>query len=322
MTRASRAVVTGGAGFIGSHIVDALIEKGIEAVVLDNFTTGSMENLERHSGSGMLRVVKGDIADAERVLEGVGDIDVVFHEAAIASVKKSVEDPALVHRVNVDGTLSVMDFCVRRRVRRLIFASSAAVYGSVRDAPSSEEQLCSPASPYGSSKLAVECYLNSYYKTYGLETVGLRYFNVYGPRQSVNDYSGVITVFANALAQRRAPTIYGDGAQSRDFVFVGDVAQANMLAMASDEAAGKVFNVASGSSTTILELLEVLEDLLGERDLKPLFAPQRAGDVRFGRASISKIQSVLGYHPNSSLREGLSRTIDGMGAMRRVLSVQ
>jgi len=320
MTRVSKALVTGGAGFIGSHIVDELIGRGIETIVLDNFTTGSMKNLERHAGSGLLQVFTGDVAKVAHVLDGVKEIDVVFHEAAIASVKKSVEDPTLVHHVNVDSTLDLMNFCVNRRIRRLVFASSAAVYGSLRDIPASEDQLCAPASPYGSSKLAVECYLSSYYKTYGLETVGLRYFNVYGPRQKMNDYSGVITIFADNLIRGRAPTIFGDGSQTRDFVFVKDIVQANMLAMTSDEAAGEVFNVASGSSTRVLELFDTLRDILREGNVRPQFAPERLGDVRFGRASISKIQTVLGYHPTASLRDGLSQFIDVVGARPRIIS--
>jgi nucleoside-diphosphate-sugar epimerase len=320
MREISRALVTGGAGFIGSHIVDELIGRGRETVVLDNFSTGSMENLGRHSDSDLLRVFTGEVSDVAQIMGGVENIDVVFHEAAIASVKKSVEDPALVHAVNVDATIDLMNFCVKRQVKRLMFASSAAVYGSLRDVPASEEQLCAPASPYGSSKLAVECYLSSYYKTYGLETVGLRYFNVYGPRQKKNDYSGVITVFANALMQGTAPTIFGDGGQTRDFVFVKDIVQANMLAMTSDRAAGEVFNVASGSSTGVLELFEILRDLLGEGDLRPQYGPERVGDVRFGRASISKIQRVLGYVPTASLRDGLSKLVDGIEASPRILS--
>ncbi|MDA4134412.1 MAG: NAD-dependent epimerase/dehydratase family protein [Thaumarchaeota archaeon] len=321
MTKISRALVTGGAGFIGSHVVDELVARGIETIVLDNLTTGSLANLARHEGSEMVHVVKGDISDAGRILEGIGEIDVVFHEAAIASVKKSVEDPMLVHAVNVDGTLSVMNFCVRKRVRRFVFASSAAVYGGLRDVPASEEQLCLPASPYGSSKLAVECYLASYYRTYGLETVGLRYFNVYGPRQRLNDYSGVITVFANALARHDAPVIFGDGGQSRDFVFVKDIARANMIAMTSEKAPGEVFNVASGTSTRILDLLGVLKDLFGWPGVEPRFAPPRVGDVRYGRASVAKIQNVLGYCPDTPLGEGLSQFIDGMRGPREVLPV-
>jgi UDP-glucose 4-epimerase len=320
MMRVSRAVVTGGAGFIGSHIVDELIQRGIDTVVLDNFTTGTMDNLARHAGSDLLKVVTGDVSDIGRILVAERDIDVVFHEAAIASVKKSVEDPALVHGVNVNESLELMNFCVKRGVRRLMFASSAAVYGSLRDIPASEEQICAPASPYGSSKLAVECYLSSYHKTYGLETVGLRYFNVYGPRQKNNDYSGVITVFANNLMQGRVPTIFGDGTQTRDFVFVKDVVQANMLAMTSDSAAGEVFNVASGSSTSIAEIFDTLNELLRDGEVKPLFGPARVGDVKFGRASISKIQRVLGYRPTASLKDGLSQLIDGLGATPMILS--
>lgn len=262
-SRPSRAMVTGGAGFIGSHIVDELLRKGVETIVVDDLSSGSMENLAHHRGDPLLRFVEGRVGQVGNILRDISGVDVVFHEAAIASVPKSVEDPALVHRVNVDETLELMNFCVSKRVKRFIFASSAAVYGVLREPLASEGLLCAPVSPYGASKLAVETYLSAFHKTYGLETVGLRYFNVYGPRQRLNDYSGVITVFINSLLRKERPTIYGDGMQTRDFVFVKDVVRANMLAMESEFSAGEVFNVASGDSTTVIELLETLKRITG-----------------------------------------------------------
>jgi UDP-glucose 4-epimerase len=306
----TKALVTGGAGFIGSHIVDELISRGIETVVIDDFSTGSRDNLAQNKDSPLLRVIEGDVFQVRALLEGIEGIDVVFHEAAIASVPRSVHEPLLVHRVNVDASLHLMNYCVEKKIRRFIFASSAAVYGVITS-PATEEMRCAPSSPYGSSKLAVETYLSSFYNTYGLETVGLRYFNVFGPRQMVSDYSGVITVFINNLLGGTVPTIFGDGTQTRDFVFVKDIVQANVLAMEKPSANGDVFNVASGSSTTLLNLLDVLQDVTNVR-VHPKFMPQRVGDVKSGEATITKIERTMGYHPQTSLRDGLAQVVDAM----------
>jgi nucleoside-diphosphate-sugar epimerase len=307
MTKVARALVTGGAGFIGSHIVDELVRRGVETIVIDNFSTGSPDNLRQHSGSSLLKVFTGDIRRIGELLHGEGDIDVVFHEAAIASVPISVEQPMRVHDANVNATLEVMNFCLSAKVKRLVFASSAAVYGVLEGKTASERFPCRPSSPYGASKLAVEDYLSAYHETYGLETVALRYFNVYGPRQMFNNgYSGVITIFANQLLNRSSPTIFGDGRQTRDFVNVGDVVRANILGAESPAAAGERFNVASGESVSIVELLESLKDLAGRPDIGTTFAPPRRGDVRSGAASIRKITRILGYRPTVPLNEGLS----------------
>jgi UDP-glucose 4-epimerase len=307
MEKISKALVTGGAGFIGSHIVDELIRRGIETFVIDDLSTGSLENLAQHN-SKQLHVLIGDVRNAETIL-GDEQIDAVFHEAAIVSVPRSVTDPMLVHDANVNMTLSLMEFCVRRNVKRFVFASSAAVYGIVED-KATEEFVCKPYSPYGASKLCVENYLNAYYETYGLQSVALRYFNVYGPRQTLNDYSGVITVFIKNLLLGQTPTIHGDGSQIRDFVSVEDIAQANMLAMDSKNATGTMFNVASGKSTSIKELLETLQKITNTTDIGYEFGPNRKGDVKFGRASIEKIQKHLKYEPNISLEYGLGQTVD------------
>jgi UDP-glucose 4-epimerase len=317
----SKAIVTGGAGFIGSHIVDELIKRGIETVVIDDFTTGSAENLRQHSDSKLLRVLTGDAARIDKLLPNIEDVDVVFHEAAIASVPRSVADPLLVHNVNVNASLEVMAFCVGRRIRRLVFASSAAVYGALNDVPASEDLVCAPASPYGASKLAVEAYLNAFYQTYGLETVGLRYFNVYGSRQRMSDYSGVITVFANKILQRTNPVIFGDGLQTRDFVHVRDIVNANMLAMVSGSAAGQVFNVASGRTTTLLQLIDALKEIIGADDVEPIFEPSRKGDVRSGAASISKIERLLGYRPSVSLVDGLVDVVNQFESAKGAIAV-
>jgi UDP-glucose 4-epimerase len=315
MTKIGRAVVTGGAGFIGSHIVDELARRGVETLVVDDFSTGSRENLRHHVGSKLVKVYPGDIRGMADLLRGAGDVDVVFHEAAIASVPISVEDPMRVHDTNVNATLEVLNFCRKAKVRRVVFASSAAVYGVVDGVPAAEDMLCHPSSPYGASKLAVEDYLSAYHKTYGLETVALRYFNVYGPRQAFNNgYSGVITIFANRILGGSSPTIFGDGGQTRDFVSVGDIVQANLLAAESPAAAGQAFNVASGRSVSIIELLECLESVAGSPNIAPTFAPTRPGDVRSGTASISKIMTALGYKPRVTLLEGLSALLEHIRA--------
>jgi nucleoside-diphosphate-sugar epimerase len=311
MRKISRAIVTGGAGFIGSHIVDELARRGVETLVIDDFSTGSRENLRQHVGSKLVKVYPGDIRTMAELLRGAGDVDVVFHEAAIASVPISVEDPIRVHDTNVNATLDVLDFCRRGDVKRVVFASSAAVYGVLDGNAASEAMVCHPSSPYGASKLAVEDYLSAYHNTYGLETVALRYFNVYGPRQAFNNgYSGVITIFANRILSGSTPTIFGDGGQTRDFVNVSDIVQANLLAAESPAAAGQAFNVATGRSVSILELLECLESVAGAPNIAPIFAPTRPGDVRSGSASISKIKTELGYKPSVPLREGLSGLLE------------
>jgi len=257
-----KAIVTGGAGFIGSHIVDELLERKIETFVIDNLSTGSLENLKQHDGNKLLHVIIGDAKNIGKLMSGISDIDVVFHEAAIASITRSISEPMVVHDVNVNMSLEIMNFCVANKVRRLVFASSAAVYGIIKG-KASEESVCRPYSPYGATKLAVEDYLSAYYHTYGLETVALRYFNVFGPRQKLNDYSGVITIFINQLMNKQTPTIFGDGLQTRDFINVKDIVQANMLCMDSKNAAGEMFNVATGNPTSILELLLTIKSVTG-----------------------------------------------------------
>lgn len=308
MNNVSKALVTGGAGFIGSHIVDELIGRGIETFVIDNLSTGSLGNLSQNKGNELLHVLIGDVKNTADLL-GDEKIDVVFHEAAIASVPKSVTDPMLVHDVNVNMTLELMNYCVRSGVKKFVFASSAAVYGVVED-KAKEEFVCRPYSPYGATKLCVENYLNAYYETYGLQSVALRYFNVYGPRQTINDYSGVITVFIRNLLLGQIPTIHGDGSQVRDFVFVKDIVQANMLAMESQNVAGTMFNVASGNSVSIKELLETLQRVTNTAYLGYQFGPSRKGDVKFGRASIDKIQRYLGFSAKVSPELGLRQTVD------------
>ncbi|HEY7778090.1 MAG TPA: NAD-dependent epimerase/dehydratase family protein [Nitrososphaeraceae archaeon] len=309
MKKISKALVTGGAGFIGSHIVDELLRRDIETTVIDNLSTGSLDNLSHHSKNKSLHIIIGDVRKADELLHNIDKIDVVFHEAAIASVLRSVNEPMVVHDVNVNMTLELMNFCLRKNIKKFVFASSAAVYG-VLETKANEDLVCKPYSPYGASKLCVENYLNAYCQTYGLENVNLRYFNVYGPRQKLNDYSGVITVFINNLLRGQTPTIYGDGLQVRDFVSVKDIVNANMLSVDSQAAIGQTFNVASGSSTSIKNLLDVLQNITKTNDLGYQLGPRRAGDVKFGFASIDKIQKVLGFEAQTSLEKGLQRVVE------------
>ncbi|MFI5416886.1 MAG: SDR family NAD(P)-dependent oxidoreductase [Nitrososphaerales archaeon] len=309
MKKISKALVTGGAGFIGSHIVDELLKRGIETIVIDNLSTGSLENLSHHYNNKFLHMIIGDVRKADELLHDVDEIDVVFHEAAIASVPRSVSEPMVVHDVNVNMTLELMNFCLRKNIKKFVFASSAAVYG-ILETKANEDLACKPYSPYGASKLCVENYLNAYFHTYGLENVNLRYFNVYGPRQKLNDYSGVITVFINNLLRRQTPTIYGDGQQVRDFVSVKDIVNANMLSMDSQTAIGQTFNVASGRSTSIKNLLDVLQKITKTNDLGYQLGPWRAGDVKFGLSSIDKIQKVLGFKARTSLEKGLDQVVE------------
>jgi UDP-glucose 4-epimerase len=306
----NRALVTGGAGFIGSHIVDELTARGIETYIIDNLSTGTLENLSKHKESGLVRTILGDAREIESLMKNIA-IDVVFHEAAIASVPKSVSHPILVHDVNVNMTLNVLNYCVKNGVKRLVFASSAAVYGMI-DGKAVEDMVCKPNSPYGASKLAVEDYLHAYHHSYGLETVALRYFNVYGKRQRYSDYSGVITVFANKILDGERPTIYGDGSQVRDFVHVDDIVQANMLAMESQVAVGESFNVASGHATSIIELFRTIRNLVGS-SVENIFAPTRAGDMKLGLASIDKIKGALGYVPKVGMHSGMVEVLRSLG---------
>lgn len=318
MKKISKALVTGGAGFIGSHIVDKLVSKEIETYVIDDLSTGSLANLQNHKQNKLLHVIVDDARKIGNLLSEVNDIDVVFHEAAIASVPKSVSHPMLVHDVNVNTTLEIMNFCIKKGIKRFVFASTAAVYGTIKDKRASEEMLCKPISPYGASKLSVENYLDAYRASYGLETVALRYFNVYGPRQIMNDYSGVITIFTNQLLRREAPTVHGDGQQTRDFVHVKDVVQANLLAMESKNAVGGIFNVATGNSITILRLLEILKSITKTEEILHKFGSQREGDIKFGLASIDRITS-LGYAPKISADQGLVDVVEYLRTKNQLL---
>lgn len=298
------ALVTGGAGFIGSHIVDRLVENGFEVTIIDNLTAGRLENIGVHKGKGSFRFIEGDIRDWETVKRAVKGVDVVFHEAAFVGAPQSVDNPQLTNDVNVDGTLNLLEASLKFNVDRFIFASSAAVYGEQESLPVKEDAVPCPSSPYAVSKLAAEFYAEVYCKTYGLKTVCLRYFNVYGPRQLYGPYAAVITAFVDRLMRDKPPTIYGDGYQTRDFINVKDVVEANVLAMEKN-CAGEIFNVATGSSLTINKLFKVLQNVMGKRQIEPVYDAQRLGDVRQSCGDISKAEKILGFKPKVSLESGI-----------------
>jgi UDP-glucose 4-epimerase len=302
-----RALITGGAGFIGSHIAHRLVETGHEVVVLDNFFTGSRANLA--AVADRVRIVEGDVRHLAMVEECAAGCQVVFHEAAIVSVPYSVERPQESHDVNIQGTLNVLQAARKAGTRRVVFASSAAVYGEEPTLPKTEAMRPEPMSPYGVEKITGEHYLATWSKLFALETVALRYFNVFGPRQDPRSpYSGVISVFVDRILGGRPITFFGDGSQCRDFVYVDDVVDANLLAAMRAGVSGSVFNVACGQRTTLLELASLVERA-AERRVERSFAEPRAGDIKESVADIARARAELGYAPVVDVEEGLKRLV-------------
>jgi UDP-glucose 4-epimerase len=301
-----KVLVTGGAGFIGSHLVDALVKEGAQVTVLDDLSTGKEENLK--SVADQITFIKHCVADyaaAEDVAKGK---DIIFHLAAIASVQKSVEDPLKAHMVNATGTLSILDGARKQKVPRVIYASSSAVYGSLPDLPKTEMSPCCPTTPYGLQKMIGEGYAKLYSELYGLQTTGLRFFNVFGPRQDPSSpYSGVISIFKENIAKGEPITIFGDGKTTRDFVYVGDVV-ASLLAAAEKEDAGNVYNIGTGVETSLLDVVSALEHTLGVT-AEVSSAPERIGDIKRSVADISKAKQELGWEPTVSFEEGIARMI-------------
>ncbi|HYH66768.1 MAG TPA: NAD-dependent epimerase/dehydratase family protein [Urbifossiella sp.] len=298
-------LVTGGAGFIGSHLVEALLAAGRPVRVFDDLSSGLRANVPAG-----VEFVEGNLTDDAAVGRAVEGCEVVFHLAALASVAKSVEDPGLNHAINATGTLHVLDAARRAGVRRVVYAGSASAYGGADDPAGQDEDtpLCA-LSPYAAAKLAGEFYCQAFAASYGLETVRLRFFNVFGPRQRPDSpYSGVIAIFSAMLAAGRVPTIHGDGLQSRDFVAVADVARALLLAADTPGVSGRVYNVGTGRSVTLLQLLDALNSQLGT-NVVPSHGPARAGDVRHSRAKIERITAELRFAPKVSFEEGLRRTL-------------
>jgi UDP-glucose 4-epimerase len=306
----SKILVTGGAGFIGSHLVDRLMKEGYEVVILDNFFSGDIENIKNHLESEMLYLVKGDVRSSDNVKEAVRNVDAVFHLAAIVSVPLSIENPLLVNDVNVTGTLNLLEASLKADVKRFIYASSCAVYGGVDRLPIDERCPTNPLSPYAVSKLAAECYCKIFCDNYGLDTLCLRYFNVYGLRQTGDSYSGVITQFIDRLKQRKPPIIYDDGQQTRDFVHVKDIVEANMLALNCQLGAGEMINVGTAKSTTINELANFLIEFFGQAHLRPVYRAPREGDIRNSYADIGKAEKMLGYRPKITVKKGIRMLLE------------
>jgi UDP-glucose 4-epimerase len=300
-------LVTGGAGFIGCHIAAALVARGDCVRVLDNFSTGHRSNLAEISDR--IELIEGDLLDPRAVAGAVAGVECVFHEAALASVPRSIEDPLATHAACVTGTLQLLDAARRAGVRRVVYAASSSAYGDQPTSSKRETDLPGPLSPYAAAKLSGEYYCRAFAASYGLETVALRYFNVFGPRQDPDSpYSAVIPLFITAMLSAAQPVIYGDGRQSRDFTFVANVVQANLLAADAADISGRVLNVANGKNTELLTLIDILNRLLGTQ-VRPRHAPPRPGDVRESLADISQARRLLGYEPAVDFEEGLRRSI-------------
>jgi nucleoside-diphosphate-sugar epimerase len=299
-------LVTGGAGFIGSHLVEELVRRGERVRVADSFITGKRENLAHVSG---VELVEGDLADFAVAQRAVAGVDYVLHQAAIPSVPRSVQDPITSNRANIDASVNVLVAARDARVKRVVYAGSSSAYGNTPTLPKVETMATAPLSPYALQKLVAEQYCQMFTRLYGLETVTIRYFNVFGPRQDPSSpYSGVISLFIRALAEGRAPTIYGDGGQTRDFTYVANVVDGVLRACAAPDASGEVINVATGGRISLNELFRVVKGLTGAA-VEPIYAETRAGDVRDSQADIEKARRLLGYEPTVTLEQGLDKTV-------------
>ncbi len=306
-------LVTGGAGFIGSHLVEELLRRGHRVRAVDSFITGKRENIDAASAGGppgSFEFVSGDLADPAVARQAVEGIEYVLHQAAIPSVPRSVEDPLTSHRANVDSTVNLLVAARGTGVKRVVYAGSSSVYGDTPTLPKHEDMAPNPQSPYALQKLVGEQYLQLFTRLYGLQTVTIRYFNVFGPRQDPGSpYSGVISLFLRELIEGRAPTIHGDGEQTRDFTFVANVVDGVLRAVDAPDASGEVINVATGTRISLNELFAVLQRLIGS-SISPAYGPVRAGDVRDSQADISKAERLLGYRPQINLEDGLRQTLN------------
>lgn len=307
-------LVTGGAGFIGSNIVERLVNEGHAVRVLDDLSSGKRENLAPFGDK--VELIEGDLRDPDAVKRAVDDIEIILHQAALPSVQRSVENPLLSNDINVTGTLNLLNEARLSRVRRVIYAASSSAYGDQPVPVKTETLVPMPVSPYAVAKLTCEYYLRAFHECYGLETVALRYFNVFGPRQDPNsEYSAVIPLFITRCLRGESPTIYGDGEQSRDFTYVSNNVSANLLAAKADAASvsGRVFNIACGRSYTLLELLKEINTILGT-DIQPVLAPPRTGDVRHSLADIKAAEKAMGYTVEVDFHEGLKKTVEAYKA--------
>ncbi len=304
-------LITGGAGFIGSNITDRLLEQGHTVRVIDNFLTGKRENLSKALNGGGFELIEGDIRNLDTVRKACKGIDFVLHEAAIPSVPRSIDDPIATNEVNINGTLNVLKAAYENKVKRVVYAASSSAYGDTAVLPKKEDMIPSPLSPYAVSKLTGEYYCRVFTGVYGLETVSLRYFNIFGPRQDPNStYAAVIPKFITAMLKGESPTVYGDGEQSRDFTYIENVIQANINACyASKEAAGKLFNIACGTRFTLNTVLGLLEKILGKK-ANPQYLQPKKGDVKHSQADITNASKYIDYKIEVDFETGLKKTVD------------
>lgn len=309
MAETPKVLVTGGAGFIGSNLADELIRRGARVTIIDDLSTGFRENLEEISGS--FDFVEGDINDDALIRSVIAGVDTVYHQAALPSVPRSVENPAETHRVCVDGTFSLLVQARDAGVRRFVYAASSSAYGDQPTLPKVESMRPDPLSPYAVAKLTGESYCRAFHNVYGLETISLRYFNVFGPRQNPSSmYSGVISRFIDSLAKGDRPVIFGDGLQSRDFTYIDNVVDANIKAAEATSGVGEVMNAANGERVTLLELLDVLKEIMDLESVEPDFQNPRKGDVKHSQADNRRAVECLGYKKLVGLEEGLRRTLE------------
>lgn len=303
-----RILVTGGAGFIGSNLVEELLGRGHEVRILDNFSTGLRANIAPFIDD--IELVEGDLQSYERVHHAVRGVEVVFHQGALPSVPRSIQDPLTTNAVNITGTLNVLLASRDSKVARVVYASSSSVYGETEILPKTESMALAPLAPYAVAKLSGEYYCQAFSRVYPIETVCLRYFNVFGPRQDpTSQYSAVIPNFIRKMLDGTRPTIFGDGEQSRDFTPVANVVEANILAATADDVSGETFNIACGAASTLNELVGSLNEILGTA-IEPVYAGARLGEIRHSLADVSKAERMLGYAPRFDFKEGLRRTVE------------
>ena len=302
------SLITGGAGFIGSNMARFLLEKGEKVRILDNFETGRRENLTEISKD--IELIEGDIRNLDIVKKAVASVEVVYHLAALGSVPRSMKDPAMSHDVNVNGTFNVILAARDAKVRRIIFASSSSVYGQSPVLPQHEELPLAPISPYGATKAIGEIYFRSFYATYGLQSVCLRYYNVFGPRQDPNSqYAAAIPLFVSLLLRNKSPEIFDDGEQSRGFTYIDNVMQANWLAANAKETHGEAVNISTVNAVTVNTVVNTIRKLMGKENIKPVYLPPRPGDVKYSLADISRAKKLIGYEPLVSFEQGIKKAI-------------
>ena len=299
-----KVVVTGSAGFIGSNLTDNLLELGAEVIGIDNLFNGRLENLETAFKNKDFQFIKGDIRDLNLLIEIVKDVDIIYHEAAFTSVPQSILMPETCNDVNINGTLNVLNAARQRDIEKVVFATSSSVFGDLPGLPKKDNAKRSPISPYGVAKLACESYMQSYYRVYGLNTVSLRYFNVFGPRQRDSPYSGVIAIWLGRLLRDESLIIYGDGEQSRDFTYIKDVLDANLLA-AQNDAAGEILNIGAGNPIKLTDLAKLILKITNKNNLEIEFIDPRAGDIKNSYADISKAKDLIQFNPKFNQEDGL-----------------